>query len=97
MIVHFPLSPLGLEEGSGSGYRHGQYLLFPNWDCDGETLHRAALMGQARMGLHVLQGHKRPRGPLCPLPGPLRVAKLRRRGKALGRDSQVFASEVLIS
>lgn len=63
MILHFPLSPLGLEEGSGSGYRHGQYPLFPNWDWDGETPHRAALMGQARMGLHVLQG-LRPRGLL---------------------------------
>lgn len=66
MIVHFPLSPLGLEEASGSGYRHGQYPLFPNWDCDGETLHRAALMGQARMGLHVLQGHRDQEGLSVP-------------------------------
>lgn len=58
MIFHFPLSPLGLEEGSGPGHTHGQHPLFPNWDCDGERLCRAALMGQARTELQTQQGHR---------------------------------------
>lgn len=84
MIVHFPLSPLGLEEASGSGYRHGQYPLFPNWDCDGETLHRAALMGQARMGLHVLQGPETKRASLSP-PRTSQTGKAEEKRKSPGQ------------
>lgn len=57
MILHFPLSPSGLEEGSGPGHKHGQHRFFPNWDSDGERPRRTTLMGQVRTGLQTQQGH----------------------------------------
>lgn len=57
MILHFHLSSLGLEEGSGPAHMHGQHPLFPSQDRDRKRPCRATLMGQMRTELQMQQGH----------------------------------------